>query len=181
MDEQTSWKGHSFTLMVFAGIVVLCSIFFTLGMLVGRTQARKLAAAEAAEAADAAAQLELKPIEEEKPELTFYESVEDKQLPLEEPVVAPPEPPPPARPRAAVPALPANAVNFQIMALRKLTDAEKLHAELKRKNFRAFIVAPSSKDRSPLFRVQVGPFSEKEADLARRRLESAGYKPIVRR
>ena len=33
MEEQTTWKGHTFTLLVFTGIVVLCSIFFILGML----------------------------------------------------------------------------------------------------------------------------------------------------
>ena len=38
MEDQASWKSHSFTLLVFTGIVVLCSIFFILGMLVGRTQ-----------------------------------------------------------------------------------------------------------------------------------------------
>ena len=38
MEDQTSWKGHTFTLLVFTGIVVLCSIFFILGMLVGRAQ-----------------------------------------------------------------------------------------------------------------------------------------------
>jgi hypothetical protein len=42
MEDQTSWKGHTFTLVVFTGIVVLCSIFFILGMLVGRAQAQKL-------------------------------------------------------------------------------------------------------------------------------------------
>src|SRR6188768_3733104 len=43
MEEQTSWKGHSFTLLVFGGIVVLCSIFFVLGMLVGRNQGQRMA------------------------------------------------------------------------------------------------------------------------------------------
>ena len=43
MDEQVTWKGHSFTLLVFAGIVFLCSIFFVLGMLVGRGQGKSAA------------------------------------------------------------------------------------------------------------------------------------------
>src|SRR5262245_35572118 len=42
MEEQTTWKGHTFTLLVFAGIVVLSAIFFILGMLVGRVQAQKI-------------------------------------------------------------------------------------------------------------------------------------------
>src|SRR6185436_19714248 len=40
MEDQGSWKGHSFTLIVFIGIVILCSIFFVLGMVVGRGQAQ---------------------------------------------------------------------------------------------------------------------------------------------
>jgi len=43
MDEQVSWKGQSFTLLVFGGIVFLCSIFFVLGMLVGRGQGQRTA------------------------------------------------------------------------------------------------------------------------------------------
>src|SRR5215510_6804667 len=43
MEDQTSWRGHTFTLLVFTGIVVLCSIFFILGMLVGRAQGQKMA------------------------------------------------------------------------------------------------------------------------------------------
>src|SRR5215831_14461407 len=38
MEDQVSWKGHSFTLIIFIGIVILCSIFFVLGMVVGRGQ-----------------------------------------------------------------------------------------------------------------------------------------------
>ena len=45
MEEQTTWKGHTFTLLVFTGIVVLCSIFFILGMLVGRAEGQKVAGA----------------------------------------------------------------------------------------------------------------------------------------
>ncbi len=44
MDDQTSWKGHSFTLLIFGGVVILSSIFFILAMLVGRTQAEPVAA-----------------------------------------------------------------------------------------------------------------------------------------
>jgi cell division protein FtsN len=44
MEENiTSWKSHGFTLMIFVGIVVLSSIFFVLGMLVGRNQGKHAA------------------------------------------------------------------------------------------------------------------------------------------
>lgn len=42
-ENTTSWKNHSFTMLVFGGIVVLCSIFFVLGMLVGRSQGQRIA------------------------------------------------------------------------------------------------------------------------------------------
>ena len=48
---EQSWKGHSFTLLVFTGIVVLSSIFFILGMLVGRSQGQKIASTSAPAAA----------------------------------------------------------------------------------------------------------------------------------
>ena len=50
MEEQTTWKGHTFTLLVFTGIVVLRSIFFIFGMLVGRAEGQKIAGAGGAAA-----------------------------------------------------------------------------------------------------------------------------------
>src|SRR6516165_8406150 len=72
MEEQTTWKGHSFTLLVFTGIVVLCSIFFILGMLVGRQQGQKFAfVASANTKPDAKAA----PKEDKPDNFTFYDSV----------------------------------------------------------------------------------------------------------
>ena len=51
MEESASWKAHGFTLLVFGGIVVLCSIFFVLGMLVGRSQGQRMAEMASADAA----------------------------------------------------------------------------------------------------------------------------------
>ncbi|HYR44016.1 MAG TPA: SPOR domain-containing protein [Terriglobia bacterium] len=183
MEDQTSWKGHSFTLLVFTGIVVLCSIFFILGMLVGRAQGQKLAFSASA---GVASKVEAKPVftEESKPDLTFYDSVKRS-----EPTFL--EPPPASHtdavisdtPRAAGPEpAPANIFNYQIGALRKSADAEKFLAEVKKKGFRAFILAPASDDANPFFRVQVGPFANMiDADEAKKKLESAGYQPILKK
>ena len=96
MEDQNSVKGQTFTLMIFGGIVVLCSIFFILGMLVGRTQGVKLATVAAAEAAVKANPKV--PVIEDRPELSFYESV-DKKKPavLEPPSRLEPKPAPPAQ------------------------------------------------------------------------------------
>src|SRR5437899_8886974 len=85
MQDQTSWKSQTFTLLVFAGIVVLCSIFFILGMLVGRNQGQKLAFAATARAA-AKAGARLVPKEESRPDLTFYDSVRQSGSPSFQPV-----------------------------------------------------------------------------------------------
>src|SRR4026208_2123753 len=53
MDEtNTTWKNHSFTLLIFGGIVALCFIFFVLGMLVGRNQGKRMAEIAFAEEAE---------------------------------------------------------------------------------------------------------------------------------
>ena len=184
MEEQTTWKGHSLTLLVFAGIVVLCSIFFILGMLVGRQQGQKIASISATVEA-ATTKPEAKPalVEEEKPELTFFNSVEkEKASPALEPAPAadPPRPPEPAK--NAEPQPQAESINYQVGAVKKSRDADKLLAEVKKKGFKAFIMAPPHGEANPFFRVQVGPFSDViEAESARKSLEAAGYKPILKK
>ena len=193
MEDQASWKSHSFTLLVFTGIVVLCSIFFILGMLVGRTQGQKvaLAVASAAEKFNS----KLVPKEESKPDLTFYDSVKEPnsvdlnspQPAKIEPVV--PDPPKVVEPEeskaakeSAAPPAPENVLNYQIGAVRKSGDADKLLNELKKKGFRAFILAPVADEANPIFRVQVGPFADMfQAVEVKKKLESAGYKPILKK
>lgn len=184
MEDQTSWKGHTFTLLVFTGIVVLSSIFFILGMLVGRAQGQKFATVAAVEAAS---RMDARPApKEDKPDLTFFDSVEkEKKHPALEP---PPQPrlesPPPIAdpPKAVAPAPPSNVINYQIGALRKPSDADKLLDDVKKKGFRAFILAPPPGDANPFYRVQVGPFADTlQADDAKKKLESAGYQPILKK
>jgi cell division protein FtsN len=186
MEEQTTWKGHTFTLLVFTGIVVLCSIFFILGTLVGRAQGQRIASI-----AGSVSKIDAKPApNEDKPDFTFYDSVKKEQPAALQP--AAPEVPPALDPPAKTepkpePALDVrskldNLVNYQIGALRKQADAEKLLGQLKKKGFRAFILAPSSADRNPFFRVQVGPFANPaEAQNVKKKLEAAGYQPILKK
>jgi cell division septation protein DedD len=202
MEDQATWKGHTFTLIVFSGIVMLCSIFFILGMLVGRTQGVKAASAPAA---GASGKNDTKGTKDDKQDFTFYDSVkkEDSAALL----TAPPKPArdldlPPAEPRKSPavvdskaetrssapapqispPAPPANALNYQIGIFSKSANAEKLLEEVKKKGFRAFILAPSEGTANPTFRVQVGPYSNVvEAEAARKKLESLGYKVITKK
>src|SRR5262245_52000600 len=187
MEDQNSNKGQTFTLMIFGGIVVLCSIFFILGMLVGRTQGLKLATVAAAEAA-AKANPPKSPTIEERPELSFYKTVEEekkpaaleplsrpqpKQAPPTQSVLSPPkvEQPPPA---------PVNTLSIQVAALKKSADASKQVTELRKKGFKALILAPAPGDSNPLYRVQVPVANQAQAELKKKELEAAGYKPILK-
>jgi cell division septation protein DedD len=189
MEDQTTWKGHTFTLLVFTGIVVLCSIFFILGMLVGRNQGQKYAAAASASAKNEAKASQ----KDDKPDFTFYDSVK-KEEPAElqpAPAAAVSDPPPApidqpkapvATPEPAPPAPAGPAINYQIGAIRKSAEAQKLMDDAKKKGFRAFILAPPDGDPNPFFRVQVGPFADSaEAQDAKKQLESAGYQPILKK
>jgi cell division septation protein DedD len=184
MEEQVSWKGHTFTLLVFTGIVVLCSIFFILGMLVGRVQAQKIAS-NATPAPAAKADVKPEPTEQ-KPDLTFYDALKNQEQTHEPAALraepAKPERPPPPAPPPVVTSRPDNSLNYQIGAVRKSADAEKLLNDVKKKGFRAFILAPAADDLNPFFRVQVGPFSDEiAAQDAKVRLEGAGYQPILKK
>jgi cell division septation protein DedD len=182
MEDQTSWKGHTFTLLVFAGIVVLCSIFFILGMLVGRAQGQKLVA-NAPVASPA--KNDVKAPKDDKPDLTFYESVRKDESTLQ---AAPLKPAPAREPdpvetpkdrkalRASETPAPSTAINWQIAAVRKEGDARKLLDQVKKKGFKAFILSPAEGDSNPYFRVQVGPFTDAlEAQDVKRKLEAAKY------
>jgi cell division septation protein DedD len=190
MEEQTSWRGHSFTLLVFTGIVILSSIFFILGMLVGRAQGQKLAGS-ASNGTALSADAKAAAAKEDSPSFTFYDSVKKDQPAALQPapkIVSEPipaDPAPKARPAADPPISGATSgavVNYQIGALRKGPDAEKLLNELKRKGFRAFILAPAPGEANPLYRVQVGPFPDStQAQEVKKRLEAAGYQPILKK
>ena len=192
MEDGISWKDHSFTLLIFTGIVVLCSIFFILGMLVGRVQVQKMASLAAmGSAAKNATKPDPALAKEDNPDLTFFDSVKKDK----EPALVPPSPETP-RSQAAAPIAPekdadqplsvppdtAQVINLQVAAVRKSSDADKLLDDLKKRGFRAFILAPVPGDSDPFFRLQVGPFSDSvEAGDARNRLESQGYKPILKK
>jgi cell division septation protein DedD len=80
---------------------------------------------------------------------------------------------------AAVP--PPVTINVQVVALNKQSDAEKVVDNLKKKGFRAFMLTPAPGDRNPFYRVQVGAADQIEAESVKRKLEAAGFKPIVKK
>jgi DedD protein len=66
----------------------------------------------------------------------------------------------------------------QVAALRREADAQAVALTLQKKRFPAFVVSPQS---DTYFHVQVGPYpDQKSAEAAKKGLESAGFKAIVK-
>ena len=92
---------------------------------------------------------------------------------------------PEAPTRSAQPAVrPANntsprgSYSLQVAALRKEADAIALASSLQKKRFPAYVMSPQG---DKFYRVQVGPYADqKSAESARKGLESAGFKAIVK-
>jgi cell division septation protein DedD len=68
---------------------------------------------------------------------------------------------------------------LQVAALRHQGDALAMAEMLQRKRFPAFVITPNG---DSYYRVQVGPYrNERSAANARRALERAGFKAIMKR
>jgi cell division septation protein DedD len=66
----------------------------------------------------------------------------------------------------------------QVAALRRESDAQAVAANLQKKKFAAFVVAPQT---DKYYHVQVGPFPDlKSAEASKKGLETAGFKAIVK-
>ena len=86
---------------------------------------------------------------------------------------------PATRTPTGVAQIPHGAFMVQVAALTKQADAMSVAANLQRKKFPAYVVQPQG---DKYFRVQVGPYpNQKAADAARKSIESAGFKAIVKR
>jgi DedD protein len=72
----------------------------------------------------------------------------------------------------------AGAYTVQVAALKKESDALALANSLQRKKFPAFVVSPQA---DKYYHVQVGPYADpKSAEAAKKGLEGAGFKAIVK-
>jgi septal ring-binding cell division protein DamX len=73
---------------------------------------------------------------------------------------------------------PSPGYTVQVAALRREVDAHSVALTLQKKKFPAFVSAPQS---DKYFHVQVGPYpDQKSAESAKKGLESAGFKAIVK-
>ena len=192
MEGETSWEGQGFTLAIFVAVVVLCSVFFILGMLAGRSQV----AVDAVPApVDETIVLPEGPEDPQDPDLTCYEGVGESELPgLElpesetaEPLAQPPEStatPASDAGSASQPAPPTAqaevAVMLQVGALGGADQADALRLELVDLGFPAFVLRPGPDDNVPFYRVRVGPFTDgAEIERVRAALAAEGHDPIL--
>jgi cell division septation protein DedD len=75
-------------------------------------------------------------------------------------------------------AVPAGSYVLQVAAMRQSVDANAVATSLKTKRFPAFVVNPTT---DKYYHVHVGPYHDlKSADAAKKGLESAGFKAIVK-
>jgi DedD protein len=194
---------------VFALMVVLFGMVFTLGYLLGRNQYETLKAdASSIPVKPEAASKSGKPgrdLAEKQPETTPASPLPSWDFFRSEPPAKPAESQPepaksivpnrtatPAAVKSArvdstrsdlksvsPPALPEGATVLQIAAMTRQADAVALAQALQQKRFPAFVLPPGS---GRYYRVQVGPYTDaKSAKLARQKLESQGFKAITRR
>lgn len=76
------------------------------------------------------------------------------------------------------PLVPRGSFSLQVAALTKQSDALALASSLQKRKFTAYVIPPQG---DKYYRVQVGPFAtQKAADAARKNLEGAGFKAIVK-
>ncbi len=171
--EQETTIGMGKLFAIFAGLVVVCALFFSLGYTLGKKSvANTLIPEPTASAATTASSI---------PKPSPSQSLPKVQ----------PEPPPPqsepANPALAesTPALAPEIVRtgtfvVQVAAVSRKEDAEALLGALRKKDYPVFIVSNVPGDR--LFHVQVGPYGTmKDAEAMKSRLAGDGYNPIVKK
>ena len=178
-------------LALFFGLVALCAVFFGIGFSLGKSSAKIGDPLTSTSPASAVRPTAVKANNPRPPsDLTFYKAVGQKDpdaklatTSTDTPAPASPAPKPAADDGNTPPALtalsPQSAYYVQVAAVSKQEDAGALVDALKRKQYAAFA---SNTPGDKLFHVQIGPFSDiKDAELARGKLVSDGYNPILKK
>jgi cell division septation protein DedD len=85
---------------------------------------------------------------------------------------------PPHNKTSSAPFVPTGSYTLQVAALRSRDDALDLSKNLQKRKFPSFVAPPQG---DKFYRVQVGPYTDqKSAEAARKGLDAAGFKAIVK-
>jgi DedD protein len=168
---------------IFFGVVIICSVFFTMGYLLGKSTATG-GHTEIVGTSPSGGSAAGKPSAVAKvPEAPAPAPAPDAQASASNPATstAPATNATAQNPAAApteIKASPNGTFMVQVAAVSKQEDADILKSALQKKQYPVF-VANSTSD--ALFHVQVGPFSnQQDADTMRNRLSADGYNAIVK-
>jgi DedD protein len=179
-------------LALFFGLVALCAVFFGMGFSLGKSSVKSGSDPVSGVATPGGVRPTAVKSNNPRPpsDLTFYKAVGQKDADAQLTTGSTDAPASPgaatksqADDSTAPPALNAvssqNSYFVQVAAVSKQEDAQALVDALKKKQYTAFAAStPGDK----LFHVQVGPFSDiKDAEMARGKLVSDGYNPILKK
>ncbi len=203
MVERTDERGLSarHLILVFLVGVAVCGVFFSLGFLVGYNERSSRATPETERVTSPTvvpppinAPAESAPAKESPapPTPGLSETDLTRSAPSNPPVKpaeparegAPsrPETPPAPSPKASSAAPLGGTFAVQVTATRTKQDAETLVKQLKGRGYPVFLVTPEyAHANDNLFRVQVGPYSTREAaEKIKNKLAQEGFKPFIR-
>jgi len=189
---------------LFMLMLLFSGVFFTLGYVMGRneydgsvraaTDFFKKPGTSATPKAEVNSKRTNNPVPAGKPTDTaappnsdweFYHAGDNKKtedhlkpLPMVVKTTAPPRTVGGSSKALSAPFIPGGSYTLQVAALKKELVALELANRLQKKKFPAFVLPPQG---DKYYRVQVGPYADsKSADAARRGLEDAGFKAIVK-
>lgn len=170
-EPQETRIGMAKLFAAFAGLVIICALFFSLGYSVGKKSVAGTLIPEPSPTLSTSSTPKPSPSFSNKPAgeepLVVTETGQDG---------------PPAGAWASKPAPEMAKGSFvvQVAAVTRQEDAEALVSALRKKDYPVFVVNNIPGDK--LFHVQVGPYSElKDAEAMKSRLGRDGYNPILKK
>jgi len=181
-DDTEITLGTGKLLGIFFGLVLVCSIFFTLGYLLGHSTAAgdKTEIVGAAPTGGSSAGKPSAVNKNAEPPAIVGPSpasaTSNVSAPSTSSSALPAASPAPA---TEIKAAPGGTYTVQVAAVSKKEDADNLVTALSKKQYPVFMTTVQG---DPLFHVQVGPFNDpKDAETMRVRLAGEGYDAIVKR
>jgi DedD protein len=171
-QEQEPRIGMMKLLGILAGLVLVCSVFFSLGYTMGQKSAAVSLIPQPAPTVATNST--------PKPSPSRSLVVGDSAEPPAQTTPSTDQQPESASKPAPEMSKPGNAYVVQVAAVSRQEDAEALMSALRKKDYPVFVVNNAPGDR--LFHVQVGPYAEmKDAEAMKAKLSGDGYNPILKK